>query len=310
MSEKLVKGTGLASAVLAFLLSLPAYAAEINLQPPQNGIAREVYDLHLAILLVCLLIFIVVFGAMFWSILKHRKSLGHEAAHFHENTTVEILWTLIPFLILLGMVYPASKTVLAMKDTSEPALTLKITGYQWKWEYTYLNQGVDFFSQLTTPYDQIHGQAARDPNYLLEVDKPLVVPTGENIRVLITAADVIHGWLVPSLAVQQDAIPGQLTDFWFEVDKPGTYRGQCAQICGKEHGFMPIVVIAKTPDQFQAWLKAEQAREAAATLDPNKVYTKDELIQHGEAVYKANCAACHQANGHGIPGTFPSLAGS
>jgi cytochrome c oxidase subunit II len=308
MLHKLVRKTGWG--VAAWLLAAAAQAAEINLQPPVTPVAHEIYDLHIMVLWVCLGIFVVVFGAMFYAIVKFRKSKGAEAAHFHENTTVEIIWTVIPFLILIGMAYPASKTILHYKDTSEPDMTIKVTGYQWKWGYDYLNDDLHFFSTLATPSDQIHNKAPKDPNYLLEVDNPVVVPTGKKIRVLITAADVIHSWWVPAFGVKQDAIPGFIKDSWFEVTKPGTYRGQCAELCGKDHGFMPIVVIAKSPADYEAWVKQQKAKAAAATLDPNKQYSLAELKANGAKVFTANCAACHQANGKGIPGTFPALDGS
>lgn len=308
MLHKLVRKTGWG--VAAWLLAAAAQAAEINLQPPVTPVAHEIYDLHIMVLWVCLGIFVVVFGAMFYAIVKFRKSKGAEAAHFHENTTVEIIWTVIPFLILIGMAYPASKTILHYKDTSEPDMTIKVTGYQWKWGYDYLNDDLHFFSTLATPSDQIHNKSPKDPNYLLEVDNPVVVPTGKKIRVLITAADVIHSWWVPAFGVKQDAIPGFIKDSWFEVTKPGTYRGQCAELCGKDHGFMPIVVIAKSPADYEAWVKQQKAKAAAATLDPNKQYSLAELKANGAKVFTANCAACHQANGKGIPGTFPALDGS
>jgi len=204
-------------------------AYELNLQQPETPIAQQIYDLHTLILLVCVFIFCVVFGVMFYAIFKHRKSLGHQAAQFHENTTIEIIWTIIPFFILVGMAYPATKTVLAMKNTSNPDMTIKVTGYQWKWKYDYLDEGVSFFSMLATTQDQIYGRAPRDEHYLLEVDKPLVVPTGKRVRVLITADDVIHSWWVPAFGVKQDAIVGFIRDSWFEVEKPGIYRGQCAE---------------------------------------------------------------------------------
>ncbi|MGH8670670.1 MAG: cytochrome c oxidase subunit II, partial [Burkholderiales bacterium] len=282
----------------------------INLPEPVTDIARQIFDLHTLILWVCVGIFVVVFGAMFYSVLKHRKSVGHQAAHFHENTTVEIIWTVIPFIILVGMAYPATKTILSMKDTSDSDMTIKITGYQWKWEYDYLADGVRFFSTLSTPRDQIENRNDKGGHYLLEVDNPMVVPTGKRVRLLMTANDVLHAWWVPALGVKQDAIPGFIKDSWIKVDKPGTYRGQCAELCGKDHGFMPIVVEAKTSQDYDAWLSDKKAKMAAVTMDPNKVYTLAELKAHGEKVYANSCAACHQADGKGIPGTFKALDAS
>jgi cytochrome c oxidase subunit 2 len=279
--------------------------------------ARQIFDLHWLIFIICCVIFVVVFGAMFYAIIKHRKSVGHKAEQFHENTTVEIIWTVVPFLILIGMAIPATKTVIAMKDTSNPDITIKATGYQWRWGYDYLHEGVSFYSTLSTPRVQIEGKSAearqqREANetYLLEVDNPVVVPTGKKVRIITTAADVIHAWWVPALGVKQDAIPGFVRDTWFKVDKPGIYRGQCAELCGKEHAFMPIVVEAVEPEKYAAWLTDQQKKMAAKADDPNKAWTADELRARGEQVYASNCQVCHQANGGGQPPVFPALAGS
>ena len=282
----------------------------LNLQQPETIIAHEIYELHTVILLICVVIFIVVFGAMFYALWKHRKSVGHRAEQFHENTTVEIIWTVIPFLILIGMAIPATRTVLAMKDTSSPDLTIKATGFQWKWRYDYLDEDIGFYSTLTTPLEQIENRAPKGEHYLLEVDNALVVPIGKKVRVLITANDVIHAWWVPAFGVKQDAIPGFVRDSWFKVDQPGTYRGQCAELCGKEHGFMPIVVEVKSADDYAKWLAEHKKAAAAAADDPNKVWSQAELVARGEKVFTANCAACHQASGKGVPGAFPALDGS
>jgi len=281
-----------------------------NLQPPVSQVARDVFHLHNLIMLVCTGIFIVVFGAMFYSLFKHRKSVGHKAAHFHENTTVEIIWTVIPFVILVGMAYPAAKIVIEMKDTSNPDMTVKITGYQWKWGYDYLNDGVHFYSTLATPRGQIDGTAAKDAHYLLEVDEPMVVPVGKRIRLLITANDVIHSWWLPAFGVKQDGIPGFIRDSWFKADKVGTYRGQCAELCGKEHGFMPIVVKVVSEEDYKAWVAKKKGNAQTAAADNGKTFKLDELVARGEKVYQANCVACHQANGMGLPGTFPAMNGS
>jgi len=250
-----------------------------------------------------------VFGVMFYSIFRHRKSVGHKAAQFHENTTVEIIWTVIPFLILLFMVFPATKTVLAMKDTTTPDMTIKVTGYQWKWGYDYLQDGFGYYSSLSTPFAQIENRAPKGEHYLLEVDNPLVVPVDTKVRVLITAADVIHAWWVPAFGVKQDAIPGFVRDAWFKVEKVGIYRGQCAELCGKEHGFMPIVVDVKSKEDYAKWA-GEQKSKAAAAGDPNKAWDRGDLITRGAIIYAANCAACHQATGKGVAGAFPPLDGS
>jgi cytochrome c oxidase subunit 2 len=283
---------------------------QLNLREPQSALARDVYDLHTMINLVCLAIFIVVFGAMFYSIWKHRKSVGHQAEHFHENTTVEVIWTIIPFFILVGMAYPATKAVLAMKDTSNPDMTIKVTGYQWKWEYDYLKDGVKFMSTLSTPREQIENQQGKGEHYLLEVDEPLVVPVGKKVRVLLTAGDVIHAWWVPELAVKQDAIPGFIRDTWFKSEKTGTFRGQCTELCGKDHAFMPIVVKVVSQEEYDAWIASKQQGAAATAADNTRTFTQEELMAKGEAVYNANCAACHQANGMGVPGAFPAISGS
>ena len=266
-SGRMLAAIGSAAALLA-----PAVAnAELvwNLQTPVTPIARQMFDLHVYIFWVCVVIFIGVFGVMFYSIYKHRKSVGHEAAQFHENTTVEVVWTVIPILILLAMAWPATRTILAMKDTSAPDVTIKVTGYQWKWGYNYLQEGFGFYSMLATPLAQIENREPKGTNYLLEVDQPLVVPVDQRVRLVITADDVIHSWWVPALGVKQDAIPGFVRDSWFKAEKVGTYRGQCAELCGKEHGFMPIVVEVKTKDDYAKWV-AEQKQKAAVAANAAK----------------------------------------
>ncbi len=300
---------GMIGAVLAFSQSALAEYA-YNLQIPASKVAQDVFDLHNLIMLVCLGIFIVVFGAMFYSLLKHRKSVGHKAAHFHENTTVEVIWTVIPFAILMGMAYPAAKVVIDMKDTSNPDMTIKITGYQWKWGYDYLNDGVSFYSTLATPREQIEGKAEKGEHYLLEVDEPMVVPVGKRVRLLITANDVLHAWWVPALGAKQDAIPGFIRDSWFTADKIGTYRGQCVELCGKDHGFMPIVVEVVSEEDYAAWVAKKKGSAAVATADNTRTFEMSELVTRGEQVYQANCAACHQANGMGMAGVFPAISGS
>ncbi|MDO9220552.1 MAG: cytochrome c oxidase subunit II [Thiobacillus sp.] len=300
---------GIAGAAWAASQSVRAEYA-YNLQVPASKVAQDVFELHNLIMLVCLGIFVVVFGAMFYSLLKHRKSLGHKAAHFHENTTVEVIWTVIPFVILMGMAYPAAKVVIDMKDTSNPDMSIKVTGYQWKWGYTYLNDGVSFYSTLSTPRDQIEGVATKGEHYLLEVDEPMVVPVGKRVRLLITANDVIHSWWVPALGAKQDAIPGFIRDSWFRADKIGTYRGQCVELCGKDHGFMPIVVEVVSEADYKIWLDKKKGAATMAAADDSKTFTLPELIARGEKVYAANCAACHQANGMGLPGVFLPINGS
>ncbi|HEY7904118.1 MAG TPA: cytochrome c oxidase subunit II [Casimicrobiaceae bacterium] len=288
----------------ALALAEPAW----NFQVPVTPIAQQQFDLHLYIFWICVVIFVGVFGVLFYSLLKHRKSVGHQAAQFHENTTVEIVWTVIPFLILVFMAYPATRTILAMKDTSAPDMTVKVTGYQWKWNYDYFEDGFGFYSTLTTPLAQIENREPKGEHYLLEVDHPLVVPVDTKVRVLITAGDVIHSWWVPAFGVKQDAIPGFVRDTWFKAEKVGIYRGQCAELCGKEHGFMPVVVEVKSKDDYAKWLGEQKKALAAAADDPHKMWDQAPLVVRGEKVFNANCAACHQASGTGNPAAkIPAL---
>jgi cytochrome c oxidase subunit II len=304
----------------AAALSLAGYAglaaaetARHNFQTPVTPIAREIYDLHLLMLGICAVIFVIVFGVMFYSIYAHRKSVGHKALQFHENTTVEIVWTIIPFFILIGMAWPATKGILALRDTSNPDLTIKATGYQWKWGYDYVKgegEGIMLYSNLATPSEQVYNRQPKGENYLLEVDQQLVVPVGKKIRILTTAGDVIHAWWVPAFGVKQDAIPGFIRDTWFKAEKEGIFRGQCAELCGKDHGFMPIVVEVMSAQNYSAWVGEQKKKLAAAADDPAKTWDLADLRARGEKVYAANCVACHQANGMGVPNAFPALAGS
>ena len=230
--------------------------------PGATEVSHEIFDLHMTIFWICVVIGIVVFGAMFWSMILHRRSTGQVAAKFHESTRVEIAWTIVPLLILIVMVIPATRTMIKMYDTGASDIDIQITGYQWKWHYKYLGQDVEFFSNLATPADQIHNKEAKGENYLLEVDEPLVIPVGKKIRFLVTAADVIHSWWVPAFAVKRDAIPGFVNEAWTRVDKPGIYRGQCSELCGKDHGFMPIVVEAKSQADFDTWLAGRKLESA------------------------------------------------
>ena len=315
MSSK-VTATLLGLLALTFYSGMGMAAADpyqLNFQEPQSIIAKETYDQHIVAMWVCVGIFVVVFGAMLYSLIYHRKSVGYKAANFHHSTTVEIIWTIIPFFILIGMAYPATKTIIAMKDTSSPDITVKVTGYQWQWGYDYLvgeGSGISFISRTSTPLSQIYNKEAKGEHYLLEVDNPLVVPVGKKVRLLITANDVLHAWWVPAFAVKQDAIPGFIRDAWFTADKVGTYRGSCVELCGKDHAFMPIVVEVMEPDKYAQWVAEQKAKTAKTTVDVNKVFTMDELKAEGEKVYAGNCVACHQANGKGIPGAFAALDGS
>lgn len=299
------------SALPTIIISLSAPSAyadfQFNLQPAVTPIATEIYDLHNLILLVCLGIFIIVFGVMFYSLYKHRKSVGHQASQFSHNTKLEIVWSIIPFFILVGMAYPTTETILRMKTIENTDMSIKVTGHQWFWEYDYMDAGVSYVSNLSTPRDQIDNKADKTTHYLLEVDQPMVVPTGKKVRLLLTASDVIHSWWIPAFGVKQDAVPGFINEAWFQVDKPGMYRGQCAELCGVGHGFMPIVVEAMPQEQYDVWLKNQKDKLAATAEAATKDYTLDELKTRGEAVFNTRCSACHQANGQGIPGVFPPL---
>ena len=299
--------------VLGAAFSGLAMALEWNLQPAASKMAEEIHWLHEGIMVIVTVIFIGVFGFMFWSVYAHRKSKGHKASQFHENTTVEVIWTVIPAIILVFIAWPVTKTVIAQKDTSAADLTVKVTGYQWKWGYDYLKgegEGISFISTLSTPREQIEGKAPKGEHYLLEVDNEMVVPIGKKVRVLTTAADVIHSWWVPAFGAKQDAIPGFIRDLWFKAEKTGTYRSQCVELCGKDHGFMPIVVRVVSQQEYSTWVGEQKKKIAAAQDDPNKAWTVDELKARGEKVYANNCVACHQATGKGAPPAFPPLDGS
>jgi len=304
------KGLSLFAAAAMWLVAGTVLANRYNLPEPQSIIAREIYDLHSLIMWIIVGIFVVVFGFMTYAIVMHRKSVGHKAEQFHEHVGVEIAWTIVPFIILIFMALPATKTIISMKDTSGADITIKATGYQWKWGYDYLQEGISFYSSLSTPREQIENKAPKGEHYLIEVDNPVVVPVGRKVRIITTASDVIHAWWVPALGIKQDAIPGFVRDTWFKVDNPGTYRGQCAELCGKDHGFMPIVVEAVAPEKYAAWVADQKKKTAATAVDPAKQWTLDELKAQGEKIYAGNCVACHQATGMGVPGTFPALSGS
>jgi cytochrome c oxidase subunit II len=321
MQNKQQKNSRIRSVLLATLLAMVTGVVhadwKMNLQTPNSAVAEQMFGLHTLITVICVVIFVLVFGVMFYSLYAHRKSKGHKAANFHENATVEVIWTVIPFFILLAMAWPATKAVLDMRDTSAPEMTIKVTGYQWKWGYDYIHDGFGYVSTLATPLAQIKGTEEKGENYLLEVDNPLVVPAGKKVRVLITANDVLHAWWVPALGVKQDAVPGFIRDAWFRADRPGIYRGNCAELCGKEHGFMPIVVEVKSQPDYDKWLVAQKDKygvgKVAAVVVDTKTYTRDELVAHGKTVYEgaaAGCQGCHQPTGKGLPPAFPALDGS
>jgi len=309
--------TGMALATAAHAVNdLPGGPAvnQLNLGPAASKIAEAQHGLHWFMLILCTVIFVAVFGVMFYSIFKHRKDKGFKPATFTDSVSVEIAWTVVPFLIVIGMALPATKVLVAQKDTTNADLTIKITGYQWKWGYDYLKgegEGIGFISTLDTSQRAMSNTGKPEgDNYLLKVDNPLVVPVGKKIRILTTAADVIHAWYVPALGVKQDAIPGFVRDTWFRADKEGIYRGQCAELCGKDHGYMPIVVEVLSAEKYSAWVADAKKAMAAAADDPDKKWELAELKARGEKVYAANCVACHQATGQGIKGTFPALDGS
>ena len=296
-----------------FLIAFSASASanwEVNMTPGVTEVSRSVFNLHMTIFWISVVIGTMVFAVMFWSMFMHRRSRGAVPAKFHENLTVEILWTVIPLLILVGMAIPATKTLIDIYDTEDADLDIMITGYQWRWQYNYLGEDVSFMSNMATPREQIANQAAKDEHYLLEVDEPMVVPTGQKVRFLITSADVIHSWWVPALAVKRDAIPGFINEAWTRIDEPGIYRGQCTELCGRDHAFMPIVVDARTPEDFAVWLDEKKAAAAAEAELTSKEWTLEELMERGERVYTSTCVACHQANGEGLPPMFPGLKGS
>ena len=285
---------------------------QLNFTAPATKIMEEIHWLHWMMLIICAVIFLGVFGVMFYSILKHRKSLGAKSASFHESTTVEIIWTVIPLLIVIGMALPATKTVVAMKDTTNSDITIKTTGYQWKWGYDYIKgegEGIGFLSTLSTSREAVNNLAPKSNTYLMEVDNEMVVPVDKKIRIITTANDVIHAWAVPAFGVKQDAIPGFVRDTWFRADKIGTYRGQCSELCGAQHAFMPIVVKVVSAEDYTKWVAEKNKEMAALADDPSKVYAMDEQKERGAKVYAANCAACHQPNGKGA-GSFPALDGS
>ena len=312
-AKRLVK---LALGPVLMLVATLSGAAEVNqmdMSPGVTEVGKEIFELHTLILVICVIIGVIVFGVMFWSIIYHRKSRGVEPATFHESTTVEIAWTVVPFLILIGMAVPATSTLLEIYDNDDADLDILVTGYQWKWKYEYLDENgenVSFFSNLRTPQSEIYNSEEKGEHYLLEVDQPLVIPENTKVRFLITANDVIHSWWVPELAVKRDAIPGFINEAWTKTSVQGIYRGQCAELCGKDHGFMPIVVIAKEQAEYDAWVAQRQKAAADEAVLKDKVWNKDELMARGEKVYATTCASCHNANGEGLPPTFPPLKGS
>lgn len=296
-----------------FLLALSGTVSAgwaFNMREGVTDISRSVFDLHMLIFWICVVIGVIVFGIMFWSMFMHRKSRGAVPAKFHENVGVEVLWTVIPLLILVGMAVPATKTLIEIYDAEEADIDILITGYQWRWQYSYLGEDVAFMSNMTTPREEINNLTAKNENYLLEVDEPLVVPVGKKIRFLVTAADVIHSWWVPALAVKKDAIPGFVNEAWTRIEEPGIFRGQCTELCGRDHGFMPVVVEAKSQEDYDIWLAEKKEIAAREAELREKDWTLEELMERGEQVYSRSCSSCHQPGGEGLPPMFPALKGS
>lgn len=325
-ASKITKKLG--SLFLTTLLLVPAMAfadySTLNMPESVTALGQDIYDLHMLVFWICTVAGILVFGVIIWSIIFHRKSKGAKPAHFHENTTIEVVWTSIPLIILVAIAVPSTKTLLEYEDTSNSDLTIKATGWQWKWEYDYIDdkvadsKGIHFFSSLSKESNDARQlgsgvDVTKVEHYLLDVDNRVVVPVGKKVRILTTAADVIHSWWIPDLAVKRDAIPGFINESWFNTDKVGVYRGKCAELCGKDHGFMPIVVEVKSIEDYKAWASAEKGKAAqaaaAASAASSKTFTKAELMAKGKEVYDANCLACHQAEGQG-GGPFPALKGS
>ncbi|MGQ3891762.1 cytochrome c oxidase subunit II [Legionella sp. CNM-4043-24] len=300
-------------------MGLPAMAAtdnwQLNMYKGVTPISRDMYDLHMIAMLICAIIGVGVFGVMIYSLIYHRKSKGHQPATFHDHPRLEIVWSVIPFLILVGLAVPATRVLMNMDNTDDSDVTIKIIGSQWKWQYQYLDQGISYFSNLSTPFSQIMNEEKKGQWYLLEVDKPLVVPVNKKIRFLVTSTDVIHSWWVPELGVKRDAIPGFMHEAWASIEKPGVYRGQCTELCGINHGFMPIVVQAVSDEEFNTWV-AQQTKAidqydiSRDDAQEQKTLTKDELMTLGKTKYDQVCSACHQVNGKGLPPMYPPLKGS
>jgi len=298
--------------VILFALSNKASAEwdDLNMTQGATAISREVYDLHMLIFWICVVIGVLVFGVMFYSMYAYTKKKNPVAATFHENTKVELAWTIIPFLILIAMAVPASKTLQSIYNDEAGDINIQVIGHQWKWQYRYLEDDVNFFANLSTDLDEIYNKVPKGENYLQEVDEIVVIPVGKKVRFLITANDVIHSWWVPAFAIKQDAIPGFINTAWTIVDEPGLFRGKCTELCGKNHGFMPIVVKAVEQDEYDLWIKEKQAGAIALAELTEKDWTAAELVERGESLYIKNCVACHGPNGAGVTGIFPALAGS
>jgi len=312
--RRLTQPSKLCLTTVLLLLSTPLFAAwTLNMPKGVTPISHDIYDLHMTILWICVVIGILVFGVMIYSLIMHRKSRGHKAHDLHEHRCLEILWTVVPAVILIIMAIPATIVLISMYDSSEPDITIKVTGYQWRWHYDYLDQDIGFFSSLSTPAAQLQNKAKKGKWYLREVDKPLVVPIHKKIRFLVTSNDVIHSWWVPALGIKRDAIPGFIYEAWARIKTPGTYRGQCAELCGMLHAFMPIVVKAVPQKEFEQWVKSQTThadKTKATAKDQKKIWTKKALMVAGKKEFDTTCAPCHKATGLGLPPVFPALKGN
>ncbi len=287
---------------------------DLNMRSGITEVSQDIFSLHMLVMWLVTIVGIGVFAVIIYSLIKHRKSKGAVSAQFHESTTVEVIWTIIPLVILVLIAIPATKTLLKIEDTGNPDMTVKVTAWQWKWQYEYLDEGLSFFSNLDAKSNEARQKDSgidvkQVEHYLLNVDKPIVVPVNKKVRILTTSNDVIHSWWVPDLGVKRDAIPGYINESWFKATKTGTYRGQCAELCGKDHGFMPIVVKVVAENEYQDWIAGKKQEIAEAGAAAGKTWSKADLMARGKEVYTGSCAACHQANGGGIPGAFPALAG-
>jgi len=302
------------AAAIAMMLASRASADELNMTRGVTEVSATIYDLHMLILWICVVIGVVVFGAMFWSLIHHRRSAGFKPATFHESTRLEIAWTLVPTLILVAMAWPATRVLIDIYDTGGEDMSVEVRGYQWRWQYKYLDDDLNstfgFFSSLSTPRDEIDGNSPKGEFYLLEVDNPLRIPANRKVRFLLTSEDVIHAWWVPEFGIKRDAIPGILNELWTIVPEPGIYRGQCTELCGKDHGFMPIVVQVMPEAEYDAWYAEQLVAEETRREALSKTFTADELMAEGEKVYNTFCASCHMPNGQGVPPVFPSLVGT
>lgn len=304
--------------LLSLVVSLPlagsaaaeSAARQLNMPQGVTEVSQAAYDIHMVMMWICTVIGVGVFGFMFYVMYAHRKSRGAVAENFHENLTVELLWTIVPTIILIVMAVPATTALMKVYDTQNPDIDIKVTGYQWKWQYEYIGEDVKFMSELSTPLDEVYGRAPKGEHYLREVTQPLVIPVGKKVRFLITGNDVIHSWWVPDFGVKRDAVPGLFTSAWARTDKPGIYVGECTELCGMGHAFMPVVVEVKEEADYNEWLAGKKAEAAEYAQTIGKQWSAEELMVRGEEVYDRSCSGCHQPDGNGIPGVFPALKGS